>query len=264
MTSTQLPVSVTLITLNEADRIADAILSVRDWVSEVVVIDSGSTDDTVQVAEALGARVFYNPWPGYGQQKRFAEDQATEDWILNIDADERILPELQQELQQLFQQPDRLAEGYHVAIHDRLYLTDRLSSYTPYNPVRLYRKSCGRYSDSPVHDRVIMQDGASTGQLKGRIAHDSLRSFGHRLDKMNAYTDAQARDMLNKGRKPSRIRMVIDFWISFISGYCFRGYWRGGLMGYIYAMNFAYSRFLRQIKLYELQQQAQNERADKS
>ncbi|WP_409524160.1 glycosyltransferase family 2 protein [Nitrincola sp. MINF-07-Sa-05] len=247
----KLPISVTIIAVNEADRIVAAIESVIDWCDEVIVIDSGSTDDTVAVAEQAGARVLYNPWPGYGQQKRFSEDQARNDWILNIDADERTLPELREEIEQLFASREALADGYFIAIHDRLYGSDSLSAYTPYKPVRLYRLSQGRYSESPVHDRVQMNANARTANLKGRMAHDSVRSFHHRVAKMNGYTEAQASDLRARGRKPSTFRIIIDFWTSFISGYFLRGYWRGGLMGYIYAMNFAYSRFLRQIKLYE-------------
>ena len=93
MTDITLPISVTIIAQDEADRIGMAIASVRDWVDEVVVVDSGSTDGTPEIAQSLGARVIHHDWPGYGQQKRFAEDQAQNDWILNIDADERILPD---------------------------------------------------------------------------------------------------------------------------------------------------------------------------
>ncbi|MBA4503635.1 glycosyltransferase family 2 protein [Marinobacterium marinum] len=246
-----IPVSVIIIAQNEADRIGLAIESVRAWVAEVIVVDSGSTDGTQALAEALGARVIHNDWPGYGQQKRFAEEQARHDWILNIDADERILPELQAEMVELFQPPGPAADGYYIAIHDRLYCTNQLSSYTPYKPIRLYRKSRGRYSPSPVHDRVQMDAGTSTDSLNGKMAHDSLKSFHHRVEKMNDYSEAQARDLLTRGRRPSKLRMITELWSAFITGYFFRGYWRGGLMGYIYAVNFAYSRFLRQIKLYE-------------
>ena len=250
MNSATLPISVTIIALNEADRIVKAIESVKDWTDEVIVVDSGSTDGTVEVAKEAGAKVIFNAWPGYGQQKRFAEDQARNDWVFNIDADERILPELKEEIISLFQQ-DALVDGYFMAIHDRLYLSDKLSAYTPYNPVRLYRKSKGRYSESPVHDRVIMLPESKTAQLKGRIAHDSLKSFYHRLEKMNEYSEAQAADLITRGRKASTFRIITEPFSAFISGYFFRGYWRGGLMGFIYAVNFAYSRFLRQIKLYE-------------
>ena len=248
MTDTALPLSVIIIAQDEADRIALAIESVRDWVDEVVVVDSGSTDGTQELAASLGARVVHHDWPGYGQQKRYAEDQARNDWVLNIDADERILPELRDEIVQIFTGDTDPADGYYIAIHDRLYCTDRLSRYTPYKPIRLYRKSKGRYSASPVHDRVHMNEAATTAELQGRMAHDSLKSFHHRIEKMNEYTEAQAKDLLARGRKPSRFRLITEFWTAFIVGYFFRGYWRGGLMGYIYAVNFAYSRFLRQIK----------------
>lgn len=251
MNNTRLPISVTIIALNEADRIGATIDSVIDWVDEVIVVDSGSQDGTPEVATQHGARCIHNDWPGYGQQKRFAEEQSKNDWVFNLDADERVLPELRDEILKCFESPQDLADGYFIAIHDRLYCTETLSQYTPYKPVRLYRQSKGRYSSSPVHDRVIMNAQTTTATLKGRIAHDSLRSFHHRIEKMNEYSEAQAADMMTKSRKPSKFRIIVDFWASFIVGYCFRGYWRGGLMGYIYAVNFAYSRFLRQIKLYE-------------
>ena len=90
--TTRLPLSVTLITLNEEDCLARAIKSV-EWAQEILVVDCGSTDQTVKIAQDLGARVLHNPWQGYGQQKNFAQKQAQFDWILNIDADEEVPPE---------------------------------------------------------------------------------------------------------------------------------------------------------------------------
>lgn len=247
----KLPISVIIITLNEADRIEAAIRSVIDWVDEVVLIDSGSQDNTVELAAQSGARVMFNAWPGYGQQKRFAEEQARNDWLLNLDADERITEPLRHEIAEHFTQPQMLADGYQIAIHDIIYPTEELNPNTPYKPVRLYRKSKGRYSESPVHDRVIMQPDTQIEKLRGKIAHESIRSFSHRVEKMNAYSDAQVQDMVAKGRKPSVARILLEFWLSFIKRYFFKGYWRKGLIGYVYAVNYAYSRFLRQIKLYE-------------
>ena len=247
----KLPISVIFITKNEADRIEKAIDSVADWVDEIIVVDSGSNDDTVQKAERLEAKTFFNEWPGYGQQKRFAEEKTSHDWILNLDADERVTVELKDEILALFKKPEQLADGYRIAIHDIIYLSNKLNPKTPYKPIRLYKKSKGRYSESPVHDRVIMQDDAITDKLNGKIAHASIRDFSHRVEKMNAYSSAQVEDMINKGRKPSKVRIVLEFWLSFLKRYFLKGYWRQGLIGYIYAMNYAYSRFLRQIKLYE-------------
>lgn len=248
----KLPVSVTIITQDEADRVGLAIESVIDFVDEVIVVDSGSSDDTESVAERLGARVVHHDWPGYGRQKRYAEELARNDWILNIDADERVLPELRDEIvSRLEVGPD--ADAYRLPIHDRFFCSERISRKAQYLPVRLYRRSRGRYSESPVHDRVQMDPGAHVGVLAGRIAHDSTRSLSHRLRKMDGYTRMQAEDMQRKGRRASGVRLVADFWLSFLLGYFTKGFWRAGLIGYIYAMNYAYSRFLRQAKLYELE-----------
>lgn len=256
----KLPISVIIITLNEADRIEALIESVKNWVDEIILVDSGSSDETVKIAKQLGAYVVFNKWPGYGLQKRFAEEQASNDWLLNLDADERVTESLKSEIAQCFSNPSTMADGYHIAIHDIIYLTNKLNPKTPYKPVRLYRKSKGRYSDSSVHDRVIMEANAKTQQLKEKIAHASIRNFSHRVDKMNAYSSAQVEDMISKGRKASKARIVMEFWLSFMKRYFLKGYWRQGLIGYIYAMNYAYSRFLRQIKLYEYDKSSPNDR----
>lgn len=251
MSPPPLPISVTIIAKNEESRIGNAIRSVSGWTSEVIVVDSGSTDKTCDIARSLGAKVFHNDWQGYGLQKRFAEEKATNDWILNIDADECILDELRAEITQAFAAESSLPDGFFIPIHDRYHITGKISNYVPFCPVRLYRKSKGRYSTSPVHDRVDMAENAKTARLKGRIAHDSLLSFSHRLEKLDSYTAAQVKNLLAKGRKPKFWRIVTEFPVCFFRGYFLRGYWREGLMGYIYATNFAYSRFYRQICLLE-------------
>lgn len=247
----KLPISVTIITKNEEDRLPQTLESVKDWVAEMVVVDSGSDDATVDVAKNFGAKTYHRDWTGYGEQKYYAEDVASHDWVLNLDADERVLPELRDEIMALFENEDAMADGYFMNIHDRFHGTDRLSKYVPFDAVRLYRKSKGRYSTSPVHDRVQMHKGSTTARLKGRLAHDSLRSFAHAIDKTNRYTTMQVADMQAKGRKFSALRLLLEFPLAFFKGYFVRGYWREGLIGYIYAVNFAYGRFLRQAKLWE-------------
>lgn len=250
---TKLPISVTIICQNEVERILETIACVEEWAEEVIVIDSGSDDGTQDQVKKTSAKLFFNKWEGYGQQKRFAEECASNDWILNIDADERVLPELSDEIKTRFLDEASITDAYKIPIYDRFLITRKLSKYKPYNPVRLYRKSVGRYRNSAVHDRVVLPETARVQQLQGRIAHDSLKSFKHRIDKMNDYTDAQVVDLLAKKRRFSKTRIILEFWISFLICYIRRGYWRNGLMGYIYSINFAYSRFLRAIKLYEAQ-----------
>ena len=245
------PISVTIICHNEVERIKETIECVEGWVDEIIVVDSGSTDGTQDIVLTTTAKLFFNEWQGYGQQKRFAENQATNDWIFNLDADERVLPELADEIRDRFVVESKSVDAYKVPIYDRFLCTKKISKYKPYNPVRLYKKSIGRYRDSSVHDRVILPNKATVGQLRNRIAHDSLKSFKHRVEKMNDYTDAQVIDLCSKGRKFSKLRIVFEFWSAFLVCYLRRGYWRDGFMGYIYSINFAYSRFLRAIKLYE-------------
>lgn len=253
--STKLPISVTIICCNESERIQETIECVENWVDEVIVVDSGSTDGTQDIVLRTTAKLFFNEWSGYGQQKRFAEDQATNDWIFNIDADERVLPELANEIKKRFPSESAELDAYRVPIYDRFLCTGELSKYKPYNPVRLYKKSIGRYRDSSVHDRVVLPKSAKVGRFIGRVAHDSLKSFRHRIEKMNDYTDQQVLSMVAQNRKLSVLRLILEFWISFMVCYIGRGYWRNGLMGYIYAINFAFSRFLRAVKLFEKYQE---------
>jgi glycosyltransferase involved in cell wall biosynthesis len=246
----KLPISVIIITKNEADIIADTLESVINWVDEVVLIDSYSDDGTDVIAKDFGAKVTQRSWPGYGPQKRFAEDLAKNQWILNIDADELITSELKDEIIEFFSNP-LLPDGFKVPIKDQFIGSDKLSSYTPYKPVRLYNKTVGRYRDSKVHDRVVMPEGANISELKNCIAHRSFRSFRKRIEKMNDYSDAQVLDLIAKKRYFSNTRIVLEPVISFFSCYLIRGYWKDGLYGYIYSVNYAYSRFLRAIKLFE-------------
>lgn len=246
----KLPISAIIITKNESDIISESLNSVIDWVDEVILIDSYSDDGTDIIAKNAGAKVIQREWPGYGPQKRYAEDQTVNDWILNIDADEIVTTELTNEIRELFDSSIH-ADGFRISIKDQFIGSNRLSTYTPYRPVRLYNKTVGRYRDNIVHDRVVMPKHAKILALKGCIAHKSFRSFRKRIEKMNDYSDDQVKDMILKGRKFTKKRVVFEPIISFINCYILRGYWRDGFYGYIYSVNFAYSRFLRAIKLLE-------------
>ena len=112
------PISAFIIALNEADRIGKAIAGLREWVDEVVVIDSGSSDETVALSAGLGARVLHNPWPGYGRQKRFGEASCRNQWVLNVDADERVTPELADEIVRLFRHGRPPDDAYRIRIVD--------------------------------------------------------------------------------------------------------------------------------------------------
>jgi glycosyltransferase involved in cell wall biosynthesis len=248
----KLPLSVFIIAHNEIDRIGRAIESVREWVDEVIVIDSGSTDGTMALAQTLGARAQYHGWEGYGLQKRFGEDQCRNDWVLNLDADEEVTPQLAQEIIELFSKGNPIMAGYVLRIRDLLPGEEKLVFNAHTNFVlRLYNKKEGRFSDSPVHDSVQIE-AALTAMLTQPVLHRSFRSLSHAIDKMNSYTSAQADNLQIKGLKFPCLRLLTEFPMAFFKTYILRGYVLRGRRGFIYAMQYAYARFARVAKYMEL------------
>lgn len=244
-----LPLSIFVIAHNEADRIGRTLEAVRHLTDDLVVVDSGSTDATVAVAEAHGARVVFNPWPGYGPQKRFAEDQCRHPWLFNIDADEVVPSDLAAEIAALFAAGDPAADAYETRIAE-IFPGEAAPHRLAYAlaPVRLYRRSMGRYSDSTVHDRVVLAPGARVRRLKGTIHHFSVRSLGDQLAKLNSYTDAQADNLEERGERVSMLRLYLEFPAAFIKAYFGRRHFVRGVYGFMTAMNFAFYRYLRVAK----------------
>jgi glycosyltransferase involved in cell wall biosynthesis len=241
--------SVFIIARNEADRIGRAIAAVRNLSDDIIVVDSGSTDGTQQVAEEAGARVLYNKWPGYGPQKRFAEEQCRHLWLLNIDADEVIPPELAEEIRQALADGAPGIDGFETRIVE-IFPGEEVPHPLAYAlaPVRLYRRDKGRYADSIVHDRVEFPDGATFRRLKGVIHHFSVRSIGDQLAKLNDYTSQQARDLAARGKHVPTWRLFVEFPASFFKAYVMRRHAVRGVYGFMTSMNYAFYRWLRVAK----------------
>ncbi|NBO19120.1 MAG: glycosyltransferase family 2 protein [Proteobacteria bacterium] len=251
---TPLPISVFIITLNEADRLATTILSVRGWVDEVVVIDSGSTDNTLEVAASLGAKIGFHPWRGYGPQKRYAEGECKNRWLMNLDADEEVSPALAAEIQAMFAAGGPQEAGYLLRIRDLLPGEKSLSRFAHTNFVlRLYDRTQGSFSDSPVHDSVQMAHGAATRILDNAVLHRSYRSWAHVIEKMNHYTSMQAENLRKKkGMRFAHARLITEFPFAFFKDYCLRGYALRGWRGFINSVLYAFGRFTRIAKYLEL------------
>jgi glycosyltransferase involved in cell wall biosynthesis len=262
MNASPLPLSVFIIAQDEADRIGDTIAAVRDLTDDLLVVDSGSSDGTQGVAEALGARVLFNAWPGYGPQKRFAEEQCRHEWLLNIDADEVVPAELKAEIRALFATGEPARNAYRIGIAE-VFPGERRPHPWAYTlwPVRLYRKDKGRYSPSLVHDRVDLGDGATVGRLRGVIHHRSVRSLGDQLDKLNRYSDEQARDLELRGVAIPSWRLFFELPANFVKAYIGRRHFVRGVYGFLTAMNYAISRHLRLAKHYERRRLAEVEEA---
>ena len=247
-----LPLSVFIIAKNEADRIGDTIGAVRDLGDDLVVVDSGSTDGTQALAASLGARVIHNPWPGYGPQKRFAEDHCRHDWLLNLDADEVMPESLKVEIRALFARGEPPRDAYKLGIAEVFPGEEKPHSWA-YSlwPVRLYRKDKGRYSASLVHDRVDLAPDARVGRLRGIIHHHSIRSLGDQIDKLNKYSDQQVEDLHIRSVSIPTWRVFVELPAAFFKAYIGRRHFVRGVYGFLTAMNYAISRHLRVAKHYE-------------
>ncbi|MCP8937022.1 glycosyltransferase family 2 protein [Alsobacter sp. SYSU M60028] len=241
-----LPLSVFIICRNEADRIGPTIEAVRAISDDIVVIDSGSTDGTQAVAAALGARVIERPFPGYGEQKRFGETQCRHEWMLNVDADEVVPARLADEIRSLWANGAPECDAYAIRIAE-IFPGEGEPHRFAYTlaPVRLYRKSAGSYSPSPVHDRVDLVPGAKVGHLHGVIHHYSVRSLGAQIAKLNAYTDRQVEDLDARGMRLSTLRLVLEFPANFLKAYFGRRHVLRGTYGFMTAMNYAFFRYMR-------------------
>jgi glycosyltransferase involved in cell wall biosynthesis len=249
---TRLPISAFLIAKNEADRIGAAIASVRDWVEEVIVVDGGSTDETAAVARRAGARVLFQPWQGFGLQKRSGEDACRNDWVLNLDADERVTPELADEIKSRFAEGKPDEAGYRIRVCQVYPHQPRPARWVRcYNPIRLYDRRRGRFSSSPVHDSVVLHAGARSGQLCRPMLHRSVRSLSHFVEKLNQYTNMQADDIISRGGRASLRRLLLEMPMAFLKDFFLRRHVFLGRYGFVVSVSYAYFRFLRLAKVYE-------------
>lgn len=255
----KLKISVFIIAKNEADRIPLAINSVIDWVDEVIVIDSGSEDDTISVSESLGARTVFNEWTGYGPQKIFGETLCRNDWILNIDADEEITPALKAEIIQVFGQEelvsvDKGVAAFRLPILPIYGFQETGHRWTAYQtPVRLYRLSKAGFKNEIVHDSVFVPDGVKVATLKEVVNHRSFRSLVHHVDKVNSYSTLQAENLDSRGRKTNFIIMLILPFLAFLKSYILRRAFVNGTDGVLTSHMYAFQRFIRYAKLREIE-----------
>ena len=254
-------ISAFIITKNEEARIATAINSIKKIVDEIIVIDSGSDDNTVKIARDLGAQVVLNEWPGYVKQKAFGESLCTNDWILNIDADEELSSELQSEIEFLCAsncQNHYLAYRINLIIMYRNEVKPRLLA--PANKfIRLYNRKFCSFSNTTkttTHDAVLFNPAInSKGKIydfDGVAYHRSATSIEQLVNKANFYSSEQAKDLVNLGRNPSKIRISCEFFLWFCKAFFIRRYFVFGFDGFIDSIIFAFARFIRLAKAREI------------
>lgn len=242
-------ISAIIITKNEESNIKRCLDTIK-WVDEVIVVDSGSTDDTVEIARKLGAKVFGNQWQGYGAQKNFAIDKTTNDWILSIDADEEVSPELQKEIKKVIQNPGNY-EAFKMPrklIFQGKFL--RWGGCYPNYQIRLFQKGKAKFNLDFVHEKLVV-DG-KIGLLKGSLLHYSYKDLSDYFDRFNRYTTLDAQKRFSKGKK-------FYFWyyiqplLRFFNMYFLRLGFLDGIKGLTWALLSSFYTYVKFQKLKELQ-----------
>ena len=250
-----MPVTVTIITRDESQHIAAAIDSAA-WADEILVVDSGSTDDTVAIATARGVRVMTRTWPGYVDQKNYAASVAAHDWIFSLDADERVTPALAEEVRRVVAN-DAVERAFRVPrVTFHLGRWVRTTDFYPDYQTRLYDRRAARWQGKYVHESVVA-DGPS-GQLKHELQHYSYRDLSDHLDRINQYSTLAARQMHESGRRASAVDLLTHPPAAFLRNYLLRGGFADGVAGLTLSLINAYSVLVKFAKLWELQQQTPN------
>ena len=241
--------SVTIITKNEAAHIEAALESVA-WADERIVVDSGSTDDTVAIARRHADRVVVREWPGYSEQKNHAAGLARNDWILSLDADERVTPELAREIQDLLASDPR-APGYRTPrVTWYLGRWIRSTDWYPDYQLRLYDRRHGHWPPRRVHESVRID--SVPGRLRHELQHFAYRDLAHHLATMDRYTTLAAEQMLEEGRRASPLAIALHPPVAFLRNYVLRLGFRDGTTGLIVSALNAYYVFLKLAKLWTL------------
>jgi glycosyltransferase involved in cell wall biosynthesis len=246
--------SVVLITRNESRHVLACLQSVA-FADEWIVVDSGSSDDTREIAAAFGAAVVRTEdWPGFGAQKNRALAHAHGRWVLSIDADERVGPELAAQIRAAVARTDASVAGYEL---------DRLSSFCgqwmrhgdwyPDRVLRLFRRDAGRFSDDLVHESVRV-DGP-VARLRGELLHETMDDLDDALDKLNRYSAGRAQDLRRRGRRGGLGAAVGHAVWTFVRGYLFRRGFLDGRLGFVLALYAAEGTYYRYLKLWLLDRQ---------
>ncbi|MEI6745706.1 MAG: glycosyltransferase family 2 protein [Methylococcaceae bacterium] len=245
----EIKLSVIVITKNEESHIVQCLESVK-WADEIIVLDSGSSDETVSICHQFTPHVFETDWQGFGIQKQRSLNKATGDWVLSIDADEIITPELRYEIEQAINQNQ----------HDA-FLLPRLSSYCgkfikhggwyPDYILRLFRRKLGHFTDDLIHERAMVK--GKTGKLNAPILHESYSDLSEMLEKMNRYSSLNAQKLFERGVKSSLSKAIFRALWKFIQTYFVKAAFLDGKHGLMLAISSAESVYYKYLKLLELQ-----------
>ncbi|MFZ9046354.1 MAG: glycosyltransferase family 2 protein [Cyclobacteriaceae bacterium] len=251
-------ISGCIITYNEEKNIERCLQSLTKICDEIVVIDSYSTDKTVEICEKLQVRVFQNAFEGYIEQKNFALTKCLNNWVISLDADECLSPELQEEILKL-----------DLTVDNKAYAVNRLTNFAgkwirycgwyPDRKTRLFNKDSSSWGGKNPHDRIEHHERTHIIKLKGDLLHYSFEDISDHVSVINKFSAIGAKSAFEQGRKPNFFTQVLlDPFYTFIKKYFFQFGFLDGFYGFVISINTAHSKFLKYVKLRELHKNAGN------
>ena len=232
--------SVILITKNAEKTLEACLSAVKSIADEIIILDSGSEDNTLEIAKQFTSHVISTDWPGFGIQKQRALDRATGDWVLSIDADEVLSDALQQEVLSAISR--KSYDAYYLRFI-MVFAGNKIKGFNEYR-LRLFKRDKSRFSDDQVHERLIIN--GEIGRLRQPLYHYSYQSIDHWMDKMNLYTTLSIQSKKNSS---SVTKAVFSFILTFLKFYVLKGGILGGRMGFVVSVNWAVGNYYKYLKL---------------
>lgn len=243
-------ITATVITFNEEHNVAAALESLS-WADEIIVVDTESTDGTVEIARRFTDRLFVRAWPGYSAQKNFAAEQASNDWIFSLDADERVSPELTTSILQLEKGAAPKQAGFEMP--RRTFYLGRWIKYSGWWPdrkVRLYDRRRARWRGDFVHE--TLEVNGRVNRLDGDILHYTVRDAAEHHLRMDRYTTLAAEELCSRGKRASLGSLLVSPVVVFLRSYLFKLGFLDGIPGLAIARFAAHYEFLKNLKLWEM------------
>lgn len=238
--------SVIIITKNEAANLRRCLQSVA-WADEIIIVDSGSTDATLAIAQEFTPHIYHVAWPGFGKQKNNALDKASHPWILSLDADEQVTPALKEKILQLLGSEPSF-RGYCIRRESQycgkwVHYGDWRSDYV----TRLWHREAGRFDDKPIHERLIIN--GEIGTISEPIRHYTSPTLENSINKMNLYSTLGAEQLFAKGKRSSLLKAILKSKWCFFRGYILRGGFLDGWQGFLLAVANAQGTYYKYVKL---------------
>jgi glycosyltransferase involved in cell wall biosynthesis len=241
-------ISATIITYNEEKNIERCLKSLQGVVDEIIVVDSYSTDKTVNICERYNANVFEHPFEGYSDQKNFAVSKATHDIILSLDADESLSEKLKESIVEV--KKNWLLNAYHFnRITNFCGSWIKHGGWYPDKQLRLWDKNWGSWNKNKIHEKVELKPDTKPGHLKGDLLHYSYYTVAEYISQLNKYSDLKAEELIRRNKKPNFLILLFKPLIKFIINYFLKKGLLDGYYGFVLAVSSAYATFITYVKL---------------